>query len=90
MPNDLFHFQRFLADVDPAYLERCYNGAKEKFGILFPGKRIITYDQRTLGVETDEPDAVNGYDIYELGLVDDEIPAMQCQRTEKVITFRIE
>lgn len=89
MSDELFHFKRFLADVSPDILQDCYDGAVEKFNVLYPGRKVITYDQRTLGLETDDLDAPNGYDIYELGLVDEEMPAMKCTRTERIITYRI-
>lgn len=90
MSNDLFRFKRFLADTDSATLEAHHKGAIQKFSTLYPGKRIITYDQRTLGIESEDVDCAKGYDIYELGLVDGEIPAMKCQRNDRIITYRID
>ena len=56
---------------------------------LFPGKTITNYDPLTLGIETDSYYSETGTDIYELGMVDGEIPAVRNRRDGNVITFRI-
>lgn len=86
--DDILSFKRFILDEDDAVVSRCSRGAMDKLHTLYPGKRITTYDNITLGVETDSLYSETGTDIYELGLVDGEMPAMRCVRTDEVITFR--
>lgn len=87
--DDLFVFRKFHLDEDPAFLDACRTAAIEKLQTLFPGKRITTYDATTLGIETDSLYSETGIDIYELGLVDYELPAMRCTANDKVTTFRV-
>ena len=69
-------------------MESCCKGAVDKLQTLYPGKRITVYDNITLGVETDSLYSDTGVDVYELGLVDGELLAMRCVRTDEVVTFR--
>lgn len=87
--DDLFVFRKFHLDESPAYLDDCRAAAVEKLQTLFPGKRITVYDDVTLGIETDSLYSETGIDIYELGLVDDELPAMRNTSNDNVTTFRI-
>lgn len=87
--DDLFVFRKFHLDEDPAFLDACRTAAIEKLQTLFPGKRITTYDATTLGIETDSLYSETGIDIYELGLVDYELPAMRCTANDNVTTFRV-
>lgn len=87
--DDLFVFRKFHLDEDPAYLDECRAAAVEKLQTLFPGKRITVYDATTLGIETDSLYSDTGIDIYELGLVDYELPAMRCTANDNVTTFRV-
>lgn len=86
--DDILSFKRFTLDEDDAVVSRCSRGAMDKLQTLYPGKYITNYDDITLGVETDSLYSETGTDIYELGLVDGEMPAMRCVRTDEVITFR--
>ena len=76
-------------DEDPSFLDQCREAAIEKLQTLFPGKRIVRYDELTLGIETDSLYSETGVDIYELGLVDYEIPAFRNTRNDEVTTFRV-
>lgn len=87
--NDLFVFRRFLLDEDQQEVEQYHQAAMEKLQTLFPGKTITNYDPLTLGIETDSYYSETGTDIYELGMVDGEIPAVRNRRDGNVITFRI-
>lgn len=87
--DDLFVFRKFHLDEDPAFLDACRTAAIEKLQTLFPGKRITVYDATTLGIETDSLYSDTGIDIYELGLVDYELPAMRCTANDNVTTFRV-
>lgn len=86
--DGLLDFRRFTLGDDDKVAAKCLRGAMDKLQTLYPGKRITTYDNITLGVETDSLYSDTGTDIYELGLVDDEMPAMRCLRTGEVVTFR--
>lgn len=86
--DDLLSFRRFTLDDDDAVVVGCCRGAMDKLQTLYPGKRITNYGDITLGVETDSIYSETGADTYELGLVDGELPAMRCVRTDEVITFR--
>ncbi|MBQ8805057.1 MAG: hypothetical protein IJZ68_01125 [Bacteroidaceae bacterium] len=86
--EDLLKFKRFPIDFDEEFVEICNRGAIEKLQTLYPGKKITSYDNITLGVETDSLYSDTGVDVYELGLVDGELLAMRCVRTDEVVTFR--
>ena len=87
--DDLLVFQKFRLDEDPAFLDVCREAAVEKLQTLYPGKRITTYDATTLGIETDSLYSDTGIDIYDLGLVDEELPAMRNTANDNVTTFRV-
>lgn len=87
--ESLLVFRKFHLDESPEYLEACREAAIEKLQTLFPGKRITTYDATTLGIETDSLYSLTGIDTYDLGLVDDELPAMRNASNDEVITFRV-
>lgn len=87
--DDLLVFRKFSLDESPSFLDRCREAAVEKLQTLFPGKRITEYDSTTLGIETDSLYSETGIDIYELGMVDDELPAMRCTANDNVTTFRV-
>lgn len=87
--DDLFRFQRFRADEDAVLVEKCYKAAVDKLQTLYPGKRITSYGLTTIGIESDSLYATTGQDSYELGLVDEETPALMRTRDESIITFRI-
>lgn len=87
--DDLFIFRKFRLDESHDFLDICRCAAIEKLQTLFPGKRITTYDATTLGIETDSLYSETGIDLYELGLVDDELPAMRNASNDNVTTFRV-
>lgn len=87
--DDLLVFQKFRLDEDPVFLDACREAAVEKLQTLYPGKRITTYDATTLGIETDSLYSDTGIDIYDLGLVDEELPAMRNTANDNVTTFRV-
>lgn len=88
--DDLLVFRKFSLDEEAAFLDTCREAAIEKLQTLFPGKRITTYDATTLGIETDSLYSETGIDIYDLGLVDEELPAMRNTSNDNVTTFRIQ
>lgn len=87
--DDLFVFRRFMPNDDESMMTACHQGAIDKLQTLYPGKRITTYDNITIGIETDSYYSETGIDTYELGLVDDEIPAIRNTRDGEVLTFRV-
>lgn len=89
MSDDLLVFRKFRLDTDYATLECHRAAAMEKLQTLFPGDRITAIDATTLCIATDAPYATDGYDLYDLGLVDGEIAAMRNRRTDEVVTFRL-
>lgn len=85
---DLFTFRRFLLDEDEHDVTLLRAAAVDKLQTLYPGKRLTCYDDLTIGIETDSLYSDTGIDIYDLGLVDGEIPAVCNRRTDEVLTFR--
>ena len=84
-----FVFRRFLADEDEQLLEACERAAREKLETLYPLKRITAGDAFSITIESDSYHAENGTEIYLIGLVDDEVPAMQRVTDGQIITFRV-
>ena len=80
-----------LKETNPKVLmfDECHRAALDKLHTLFPEKRVTTYDNCTIGIETDSLYSDTGLDIYELGVVDGEVYAMRNTRDGEVITFRI-
>ena len=87
--EDLFVFRKFLLDENSPETEKMMEAALDKLQTLYPGKHITRYDSLTLGIETDSYYSPTGIDTYELGLIDNEIPALRNTRDDNVITFRI-
>lgn len=87
--NDIFVFKKLYQDANLAQAEIFCKAAIEKLQDLYPGNKIIRYDHFTIGIETDSPQSETGMDIYEIGLIDQEIPAMRRIRDEETITFRV-
>lgn len=85
---DLFIFRKFMEDADETLVRSCHASAVDKLQTLYPGKRLTSYDSFTIGIETESYYSETGVDTYELGLVDDEIPALRNTRDGEVITFR--
>ena len=86
--SDILVFTKYMMDCDAAVAARHMLAAVEKLLSLYPGKRVLQLDALTLTVETDSLYSDTGVDVYELGLVDKEIPAIRCVRDGRVITFR--
>lgn len=89
MSEELFVFRKFLPGEHEDEIAALHNAAIEKLQTLFPGRRLTSYDMFDIGMETDNLYSETGTDTYELGLVDDEIPAIRNTRTDDVITFRV-
>lgn len=89
--EDMFVFRRYPLDKTTDTLEfaEYHQAAVDKLQTLYPGKQMTIYDRLTIGIETDSLYSDTGIDTYDLGFVDDEIPAMQCQRDGTVLTFRV-
>lgn len=87
--EDLLEFRRF--DCSAAYddVHPYFIAALEKLQTLYPGRRVVEYDHLTLGIDSDFMDSETGVDVYELGLVDGEVPAMRRVADGTVVTFRI-
>ena len=71
-----FTFEKFLA-------------AKDKLETLFPCSAITYSDHFSMTIESDSFYAPNGKDEYELGMVDDEYPALRRVRDGQILTFRV-
>lgn len=87
--EELFVFRKFMTDEDGAEVDACFRGAMDKLQTLYPGRNVVAYDARTIGIGTDSLYSETGMDTYELGMVDGEIPAMRNTRDGEVITFRV-
>ena len=87
--DDLFVFHRFTEGDDDTFVTDCHQAALDKLQTLFPGKHLTVYDRLTIGIETDSWYSDTGTDTYELGLVDNEIPAIRNTRDGEVLTFRV-
>lgn len=88
--DDLFVFRKFRVFDDERLLTRCHKAALDKLHTLFPDKKVTRYDLTTLGIQTDSYYSLTGIDTYELGMVNDEVPAMRNTRDGEVITYRID
>lgn len=88
MANE-FEFQRFLVDEDPVFLGQCERAAREKLETLYPTKNIKAIDSFSITIESDSLYASDGCETYLIGLVDDEIPALQRTTDGQIITFRV-
>ncbi|MDO4955557.1 MAG: hypothetical protein Q4E60_00865 [Bacteroidales bacterium] len=82
-------FRKFLIDEDPEEMAACFAAARDKLETLFPCHAISYHDYYALFIESDSYYAENGMDTYELGLVDEEYPAMRRIRDGEVFTFRV-
>ena len=87
--NDFFVFSKFYCDEEQSKMEKYCSAALDKLQTLYPGKKITQHNYNTLRIESDSLYAENGIDIYELGLIDEEIPAMRRTRDSEIITFRV-
>ncbi len=87
--NDIFVFRKYMLDDKTEDTDNCLHAAIDKLQTLYPDKRVIVYDNLTIGIETDSLYSDSGIDTYELGMVDDEINAIRNTRDGNVITFRM-
>lgn len=85
--GDIFVFRKFLPGERDGESHAYREAALEKLHTLHPGSRLTVYDDFTITLSPGR-DGTHA-DTYVLGLVDDEIPAMQNTSTEEVTTFRI-
>lgn len=85
--EDLLTFKRFSHETPET--ELLYKAALEKLQTLYPHKRIITADGLSIEIESDSLYSENGHDIYELGLISNELPALQNTTSGEVMTFRL-
>ena len=85
----VFVFRKFMLDEEDEDVELYHRAAIDKLQTLYPGKKITDYGTLTIGIETDSMYSDTGQDIYELGMVDWELPAIRNTRDGEVITFRI-
>lgn len=86
--SDIFVFRKFMTGEREGESHLYREAALEKLHTLHPGRRFTVYDDFTIVMRTD-----NGCDngeTYVIGLVDEEIPAMQNTATDEVTTFRIQ
>lgn len=87
--EELLVFRKFMMDMAGDQSAPYLQAAIEKLHTLFPGHQVVAYDELTIGVETDSLYSDTGIDTYELGLLDGEVPAIRCQRDDRIITFRL-
>lgn len=88
MAND-FQFQRFQVDEDPDFLNQCEQAAREKLETLYPTKRIKAIDPYSITIESDSLYATDGYETYLIGMIDEEVPALQRTTDGQIFTFRV-
>jgi len=86
---DVLVFRKYQLDEISSVTDRYLQAAIDKLQTLYPERPVTRYDSLTLGISTDSLYSITGYDTYELGLVDDEVPAIRNQRDGTVLTFRI-
>lgn len=84
-----FIFEEFLADEDPEMMEQYFMAAKDKLETLYPCSPITYTDHFSMTIESDSFYAPNGVDEYELGMVDEEYPALRRVRDGHILTFRV-
>lgn len=88
--DNLFVFRRFFAaEQDETSCRAFQQAAVDKLQTLYPGQRILVLDENTIGVEDPESSSASGLILYDLGLVDEEIPAIMNRETEDTLTFRV-
>lgn len=87
--SDALVFRKLYEETDRVNMQLFRKAAIDKLSTLYPGNSIFDYGTFTIGISSDSLYAENGIDIYDMGLVDDELPALQRQRDGEVITLRI-
>ncbi len=89
MDDDLLIFRKFYPGDADGVIRQVHHAAEDKLQTLYPGNRIVHYDDYTIGIDSDSLYADNGHDIYELGMVDGELYAMRRKRDGYVICLRV-
>lgn len=87
--EDVLVFRKYLFDEVSSTTDSYLRAAVDKLQTLYPDRPVTRYDSLTLGISTDSLYSPSGYDTYELGLVDEEVPAIRNQRDGSVLTFRV-
>lgn len=87
--DDVLVFRKYLLDEVTSQTDGYLQAAIDKLQTLYPDRPVTRYDSLTLGIATDSLYSPTGYDTYELGMVDEEIPAIRNQRDGNVLTFRV-
>lgn len=89
MDKELLSFRKFyVGDVEDK-IDKIYEAAVDKLQTLYPGNRITRFDAYTLSITTDSLYSDTGLDLYELGMVDEELYAMRCTRDSHIIYLRV-
>ncbi len=88
--DELLVFRKFTAYHYGPELNKFMTAAIDKLQTLFPEKNITRYDDTTLGIETDYLYSDTGIDIYDLGMLDECVPALRRVRDDYIVTFRIQ
>lgn len=86
--EDVLIFRKYMFDEVSALTDSYLLAAIDKLQTLYPDRPVTRYDSLTLGISTDSLYSPTGFDTYELGVVDDEIPAIRNQRNGTILTFR--
>lgn len=89
MGDEFVTFRKFLPNEDADLLAACEKGAKEKLETLYPLTRIKAIDSFSITIESDSLYAVDGYEVYLIGLIDEEVPALQRTTDGHIIPFRV-
>lgn len=87
--QDVLIFRKFQLDEMSATTDHYLQAAVDKLQTLYPGNTVTRYDGLSVGISTDSLYSDTGIDMYELGMVDEEIPAIRNRRDGTLITFRV-
>ncbi len=89
MESELLSFRKFYPGDADNIIHEVYDAAVDKLQTLYPGNRITQFDHYTIGIASDSLYSENGIDLYELGMVDEELYAMRRKRDGHVIYLRV-
>lgn len=84
--EEIFLFRRFITETPETEAYHC--AAIEKLQTLYPHKKIKATDGLSIEIETDSLYCDSGIETYELGMINNELPALKCLSSGDVITFR--
>lgn len=87
--QDVLIFRKFQIDEVSPVTRQYLQAAVDKLQTLYPGNTVTRYDGLSVGISTDSLYSDTGIDMYELGMVDEEIPAIRNRRDGTLITFRV-